>query len=120
MKTTLLGILLLLSLTAQSATYYFSSSGGLDTYTAEQAKNQATPWKSISKLNAIMSLLQPGDQILLKRGDLFSGTILIQTSGALGNPITLSAYGQGTTKPILDSRLRACLKILFCQSGYTV
>jgi parallel beta-helix repeat protein len=106
MKTTLLGILLLLSLTAQSATYYFSSSGGLDTYTAEQAKNQATPWKSIGKLNAIMSLLQPGDQILLKRGDLFSGTILIQTSGALGNPITLSAYGQGTTKPILDSRLK--------------
>lgn len=106
MKTTLLGILLLLSLTAQSATYYFSSSSGLDTYTAEQAKNQATPWKSIGKLNAIMSLLQPGDQVLFKRGDVFSGTILLKASGTVENPITLGAYGTDQAKPVLDSRLK--------------
>jgi parallel beta-helix repeat protein len=106
MKTMLLGILFLTSFHLHSTTYYFSSSSGSDEHTVEQAQNMATPWQTLDKLNAIMSILQPGDQILLKRGDVFSGTIFIQTSGALGNPITLGAYGQGTTKPILDSRLK--------------
>lgn len=102
----LFGILFLTSFHLHSTTFYFSSSSGSDDHTVEQAKNMATPWQTLDKLNAIMSILQPGDQILLKRGDVFSGTIFIQTSGALGNPITLGAYGQGTTKPILDSRLK--------------
>lgn len=102
----LFGVLLLTSFHLHSTTYYFSSSSGSDEHTVEQAQNMATPWQTLDKLNAIMSILQPGDQILLKRGDVFSGTIFIQTSGALGNPITLGAYGQGATKPILDSRLK--------------
>ncbi|MDX2068229.1 MAG: right-handed parallel beta-helix repeat-containing protein [Haliscomenobacter sp.] len=106
MKPLLFGVLFLTSFHLHSTTYYFSSSSGSDEYTVEQAQNMATPWQTLGKLNAIMNILQPGDQILLKRGDVFSGTILIQTSGALGNPITLGAYGQGTTKPILDSRLK--------------
>ena len=106
MKPLLFVVLLLTSFHLHSTTYYFSSSSGSDEYTAEQAQNMATPWQTLGKLNANMNILQPGDQILLKRGDVFSGTILIQISGALGNPITLGAYGQGTTKPILDSRLK--------------
>jgi len=89
----------------QAATYYFSSSTGLDSYTAEQAKKQATPWQTISKLNSIMGTLLPGDAVLFKRGDRFPGTVTVGASGSAGNPITFGAYGAGMLKPVLDNRL---------------
>lgn len=89
----------------QAATYYFSSSMGSDNYTSVQAKNQATPWQTINKLNAIMSTLLPGDSVLFKSGDSFPGSITIGVSGTAGHPITFGAYGSGTSKPVLDNRL---------------
>lgn len=90
----------------QAKTYYFSVSSGSDNYSEEQAQSQATPWKSVSKLNSIMSLLQPGDKVLFKRGEKFFGTIKVGTSGVNGMPVTFGSYGSGNTKPILDCRIQ--------------
>src|SRR6476469_2378122 len=84
---------------ANAKTYYFSTSGN-DSYSATQAQNQSTPWKTITKLNAIFSTLQPGDKVLFKRGDTFYGSIIIAKSGTTSAPITLGAYGSGA-KPII-------------------
>src|SRR5690606_1547713 len=84
-----------------AARYYFSTSGD-DSRTAAQAQNPATPWKSIDKLNSIFSSLQPGDEVLFKRGDVFYGNIHINAAGAQGRPITIGAYGSGA-KPIITS-----------------
>ena len=89
------------SVCVNAKNYYFSTSLGSDSYTSTQAQSTATPWKSITKLNAIFSTLVAGDSILFKRGDIFYGTIITNKSGASGNPIVISAYGTGT-KPVIS------------------
>lgn len=106
MKYILLPLLIALCTMVQAKTYYFSVSSGSDSYSEEQAQSQATPWKSVSKLNSIMSLLQYGDKVLFKRGDKFFGTIKVGTSGFNGMPVTFGSYGSGNTKPILDCRIQ--------------
>ena len=78
-----------------SKNYYFSSSLGNDSYSSTQAQNPATPWKTISKLNSSMSLINPGDSILFKRGDVFFGQIILTRSGASAARIVFSDYGSG-------------------------
>lgn len=75
------------------AIYYVSSS-----YTGSIANGgSTTPWKSMSSIN--QSVLVPGDSVLFKRGDTFTGSINITKSGTSGNPITWGAYGTGN-KPL--------------------
>ena len=78
-----------------AATYYVSSTQGDDNRSLVDAKNLATPWKTLAKVNAIMGSLQAGDQVLFKRGDVFSGTLTVTVSGSVGNPIVFGAYGDG-------------------------
>jgi len=89
------------SINAEAATYYFSSTNGNDSRTSAQAQNSSTPWKSIDKLNSMLSSLQAGDQVLFKRGDVFYGSINMSKSGSAGSPIVFGAYGSGN-KPIIS------------------
>lgn len=93
--------MLAISVKALPTNYYFSSSIGNDNNTATQAQNPASPWKSIEKLNASMSIFSAGDSILFKRGDIFSGQIIFTKSGTTSSKIALSAYGIGN-KPIIN------------------
>lgn len=81
--------------------YYFSSSGGSDSYSSSQAQNPSTPWQSISKLNSFFSSLRPGDSVLFKCGDTFYGNIILNRSGSSGNPIVIASYGTGA-KPVIS------------------
>lgn len=81
--------------------YYFSSSIGDDNRTAIQARNPATPWQTLSKLNSFFENILPGDSILLKRGDTFCGTLIVSKSGMADKPIVISAYGNGS-KPVIS------------------
>lgn len=93
---TLLTLLVLSSaLNSFAANYYFSASAGDDNRSPVQARNAQTPWKTIAKLNAFFTQLQPGDSVLFKRGEVFSGGIQIVKSGSTSLPIVLAAYGNG-------------------------
>ena len=81
--------------------YYFSSSDGDDSRTSAQAQNYATPWKTLAKLNAVMPSAKPGTAFLLKRGDVFDGTISMSKSGTADSAVILSAYGSGN-KPVIN------------------
>ena len=81
-------------------TYYVSSSTGNDDYNSTQAQNPATPWRTITKVNAYTGLVA-GDSVLFKRGEIFDGNIVINKSGSSSLPITYSAYGAGD-KPIIN------------------
>ncbi len=81
--------------------YYFSVAAGNDSRTPAQAMNPATPWKTINKLNAFMSSLQPGDAVLFNRGEVFDGSIVMAQSGTASRPIIFSAYGTGS-KPVIN------------------
>ena len=104
-KTFQSGLVLLAALapqTVQAATYYLAATGD-DAHTAAQAQHPATPWQSLAQLNASMVALQPGDQVLLRRGDVFRGALVISRSGAAGSPLTFGAYGAATdAAPVID------------------
>lgn len=99
MKKTL-GLLFLVFLNTVSATnYYVSSSGGLDTNTG---KTSSSAWKSISKVNAMMSSFVAGDSILFKCGDTFTEQMNVSKSGTSVLPIVFASYGVGA-KPLLNT-----------------
>src|SRR5688572_2061903 len=102
MKTLLSLLLVCLLNSATANTYYFSSISGDDSRTSIQAQNSSTPWKTLSKLNSFFSSLQPGDRVLLKRGETFYGSITVNKSGTASAPIVISHYGTGN-RPVITS-----------------
>ena len=91
MKTLFILIFLGISLMVSAATYYVSNSGN----DANSGTSESSPFATISKVNSKFSTLQPGDQVLFKRGDTFYGTLVITRSGAENNKIVCGAYGTG-------------------------
>jgi hypothetical protein len=100
-KLVLFLLLFLKCISGTSSTYYFSSSIGDDSRSAEEAKKPDTPWKSIEKLNTLLKSIKPGDSILFKNNDKFHGTINIIRSGTLKSPIYFGCFGSGE-KPIIS------------------
>jgi parallel beta-helix repeat protein len=88
-------VILFISNTTYAATYYLSSSIGNDDYSSIEARNSATPWKTVDRLNKYSNFLAAGDSVLLKRGDVFYGALTITKSGAVFDPIYFGAYGIG-------------------------
>ena len=77
-------------------TFYVSRSQGNDFYSG---KSKTRPWRSFNKFKTMRML--PGDRILLKRGDVWNEQLHLWGNGQEGNPIELSAYGQGP-KPRIE------------------
>ena len=96
-KCLLLGLCLTLVSIAHAATYYVSYEGR----DHHSGKSPDQAWRTLKKVNAMMSSLQPGDQVLFRRGDRFPGQLTITASGSAGSLITFGAYGSGD-KPIID------------------
>jgi hypothetical protein len=94
-KLSVTGLLFFLYTPLFAKNYYFSSTAGNDSYTTTQAQNPSTPWRSITKLNTVFSILVGGDSILFKRGEIFYGTIAVTSSGLINKNIIISAYGAG-------------------------
>ncbi|MBD2752299.1 NPCBM/NEW2 domain-containing protein [Spirosoma sp. BT704] len=89
---------LLLSLavsTAFAQNIYYVAANGND---SNSGRSTDAPYQSLAKISSLS--LQPGDQVLLRRGDTFRGTLHIRQSGSSGNPIVVDAYGSGN-KPII-------------------
>jgi len=80
---------------AHAATYYVSSVSGNDSYTAAQAQNQATPWKTMGKVNSFFPSLNPGDTIKLQAGSIFTQPLNITRSGTASQQIVVTTYGTG-------------------------
>jgi parallel beta-helix repeat protein len=83
---------------AANTTYYVSTSG-LDT---NDGLSDLTPFKTIGKVNALD--LESGDRVLFKCGDTWRGEqLIVDDSGASGNPITFGLYPEGCAdKPVLS------------------
>jgi parallel beta-helix repeat protein len=105
MRTILLAWLVCFLNSAFATNYYFSTSIGNDSRSFVQAQNASTPWKTLKKLNSIFSSLQPGDKVLLKRGETFYGSIIVSKSGSSTSPIVIGAYGTGN-RPVITSLVK--------------
>jgi len=85
------------SLSSKTLTkYYVSSSSGND---ANSGTSVSAPIKTLSRVSSLA--LNPGDQVLLKKGDTFTGSISISHSGSVVDTILFSSYGVGSN-PILS------------------
>ncbi len=79
-------------------TYYVSSSVGND---SNSGTSENAPLKTIQKINSLS--LKPGDKVLFKRGDSWTGTgiKINNVKGTQNNRIVFGAYGNGE-KPIIS------------------
>lgn len=101
MKKTL-GLFLFVLLNSVSATnYYVSSSGGLDTNTG---KSTTAAWKSITKVNLMMTSFVSKDTVFLKCGDTFTDQLNITKTGSATLPIVFASYGTGA-KPLINTAI---------------
>ena len=89
----------LLCLSAAYATDYYVAANGND---SNPGTSPTQAWRSLNKVNAMMSIFRPGDQILFRRGDQFADSLVITTSGSLGSPIRFAAFGSAEKAPIIN------------------
>lgn len=87
-----------------ATTYYISNSGN----DVSSGVSMNAAWKSLVKLQeaANAGIIKTGDEILFKRGDVFTGTLKWTTiwgqncaTGTVSQPIRFAAYGVGA-KPV--------------------
>jgi len=104
MKSLFLLTFLFLTSIVKGTDYYVSTSGN----NSNNGTSQTTPWQTLSKLQSAFNsgLIGPGDNVMFKKGDVFTGTLLVASiwgynarSGTSTNPITIGTYGTGA-KPI--------------------
>lgn len=82
-----------------SATNYYISNAGND---GNNGKAPNKSFKTIYRLNKLKLL--PGDSLLFKCGDVFSGQIMVQYSGKEKKPIVYAAYSSGNA-PIISGSI---------------
>lgn len=96
----LVAFLLAVGSCVQAAEVYFVSPTGDDRRARGEAKNPATPWKT---LNTAVKSLQPGDT-LLARGGTYVESLTIRVSGTEQAPITIAAYENEA--PVIDGEAK--------------
>eukprot|EP01116_Phalansterium_solitarium_P001785 TRINITY_DN11601_c0_g1_i1.p1 TRINITY_DN11601_c0_g1~~TRINITY_DN11601_c0_g1_i1.p1 ORF type:complete len:798 (-),score=195.03 TRINITY_DN11601_c0_g1_i1:171-2504(-) len=88
---------------AQGITFFVSSSTGSD---SNDGLSASSPWKTLQFVQTKLSVLRPGDTILFCRGDTFSGSLVVPSSGNSGNRVTFGAYGAGNlSRPVISGTL---------------
>ncbi|WP_082897193.1 right-handed parallel beta-helix repeat-containing protein [Thalassotalea crassostreae] len=86
------------SLFSSAQDYYVSSQAGADTNIGSKTK----PFASLKKINKF--ILKPGDNVFLKAGDKFKGSLqLINESGSAKQPINISTYGDSDERAYIDA-----------------
>ena len=87
----ILCLFVLISHRTFATTYYVDPSST----SATANGSLASPWKTIAQVNSGATLLNPGDMVLFKRGQTFSGKLNIPRSGTAASPIVYGNYGTG-------------------------
>lgn len=93
--------------------YYVNASSGND---SNSGKSPSQAWASLTKVNAQSFL--PGDSILFKAGETWSGQLLIDDKGTENEPIVFSRYGDGE-KPQINGNGKETYTIKLADASYT-
>lgn len=78
----------------EGATYYVSAAGD----DANAGTSETGAWRTLDKVNA--TTFKPGDRVLLRSGDTWTGQLWPKGSGTAGHPIVIDAYGSGAKPSI--------------------
>jgi len=71
-------------------TYYLDATDGDD---SNAGTSPSHPWRTLAKATAAQ--LQPGERLLLKRGEAWTGKLALSQSGIAGKAIVIGSYGTG-------------------------
>ena len=99
MKSLLILAMISFFLKAHANNFYVDAS----TVSTTQNGSLANPWKTLSQVNANMSLFKPGDIISFKRGVLYNGQLNVACSGSSTSPIVFNAYGTGNAPAFIGT-----------------
>lgn len=94
-------LFILLGLQLSATTYYVSPNGN----DSNSGTSEAQAWKTLARVNQSTYSFQPGDKILLERGAVFRGELIIGSHGSASNPIIIGDYGLGAAPVISGSDL---------------
>ncbi|MCP2165038.1 choice-of-anchor Q domain-containing protein [Goodfellowiella coeruleoviolacea] len=86
-------------------TYYVDQSAGND---SAAGTSTGTAWKSLTKVAS--ADLKPGDSVLFKRGQSWTGQLNLTRSGTESARITVGAYGSGA-RPVIKGHNDACVNL---------
>lgn len=89
----------------EGATYYVSADGS----DSNDGTSPQSAWASLDLVNA--TVLRPGDSVSFRRGDIFSGGLVVGRGGTGRLKITLNAYGSGNLPVITGGLAGACVRI---------
>ena len=81
----------------EACTFYVDATLGKDT---NDGLSPQTAFQTIERLNKIT--FEPGDKILFKKGEVFTGCFKPKGSGTKDNPIIIESYGEGIARPKLQ------------------
>jgi hypothetical protein len=95
--------------------YYVDASGGDD---SNEGTSESAAWKSLSKVNA--TIFQPGDRILFKAGQSWTGQLHPKGVGKAGSPITIDQYGSGDKPKIQGAGQVGAALYLYNQSYWEI
>lgn len=98
MKLFILLVLTVFPYIASSRTYYVDRVNGSDANTGFTSRSA---WKTLGKLNKYH--FRPGDIILLRSGQVWRESLIVNSSGSQSLPIKFSSYGKGERPRILTT-----------------
>lgn len=78
--------------------YYVDATNGSDQH---DGSSESSAWKTLERAQKVA--LNPGDQILFKRGEQFEGILDISAHGSSTQPIIIGVYGEGNEKAIISA-----------------
>lgn len=111
--TLLVGMAWSLPATSWAASYYVASQGD----DQQDGLSEATAWGTVLRANKALKNLQPDDRLLFRRGDRFVDDVLkVRSSGAVGKPIVVGAYGEGAA-PVFDGERQRSSGIFMHAAG---
>ncbi len=97
----MLGLLFMATQAFAAVDYYVDSQNGND---GNSGISPAEAWRTIGNVNARWGMIGLGDDILFKRGCVFTDeTLYVRRGGTSANPMIIGAYGEGE-KPVVDGQ----------------
>lgn len=100
---------------AAGGTTYYVDPGGNDN---NSGTSTGSAWQSLNKVDA--ATFQPGDQILLKAGGTWNGTLRPGGSGNSSAPIVINSYGSGALPKIVGGGITGGAVQLYNQQYWEI
>lgn len=93
-------------------TYYVDAINGND---KANGFSPNTAWKTLQKVES--TFVQQGDKVLLKRGNVFKGSLFLKLIPSSSNITRIGAYGQGA-KPVIDAEGKESFCLMFFNTQF--